>query len=41
MTGLTGKATLGECENVRGMTQEQALLEAIDPPLTSTVRAKP
>lgn len=30
-TGLTGAATRGECENPRGMTNESALLEAIDP----------
>lgn len=31
-TGLTGKAMQEECENPRGMTNESALLEAIDPP---------
>jgi hypothetical protein len=30
-TGLTSKTSLEECENWRNMTQEQALLEAIDP----------
>jgi hypothetical protein len=32
MTGLTSATMQGECENVRGMTNEQALLEAIEPP---------
>lgn len=32
MTGITfGRLTADECENVRGMTQEEAVLEAIDP----------
>lgn len=30
-TGLKSEAVLEECENVRGLSQEQAILEAIEP----------
>lgn len=33
-TGLTFREMQEECENVRGMTQESALLEAVDPDAT-------
>lgn len=32
--GLTFSAMQEDCENVRGMTQESALLEAVDPDCT-------